>query len=482
MENRLVNLDKIRDIKGVSKKVFETIEKNIEVVQDEVENVLSEFNITIPRTILEFMHKDWYAYLKEKYNVDRIWSYSRISTYDENSTYEYYLRYIKHIPNERTGVYLVLGSALHDCLERYYIKGWTIEEFKEEWRKSLSLIDTMGLKFHYTDEEANEKRQKKYVDCLSNYGEHFTQCNGDMIPELPIELVLDVDGIDEIFVGFIDRVDFTYKDNKLYAKIVDYKSSTIFAGKALIKKSAQLTLYARAIMDMYNIPIEQVSIGFDFLKYVKVSYRQGNGKIKETYVERNNIVGKLAKDIMKRLQKELEYDITEANDVINLCYATNDFSGLPIELQDIYTIKKGIRDVPLTQEHMDTVFKHIKKVIIEIKGKEKLYYENGEDDMIWDEEITDAQSFYFSTLCTYTVKNHIPYRRYLEDKELFLNNENKSKSLQDNLENNKKEDEDILGLGMDLNDLKEVKPIIDNSDLKSIDVDIDDILNELDNL
>ena len=68
--------------------------------------------------------------------------------------------------------------------------------------------------------------------------------------------------------------------------IGDFKSSTIYVGKDLIKKSKQLILYAIAYEYTYGVKVK--NIFFDFLKYTNVEVNV-NGKWKEKTIERKEL-------------------------------------------------------------------------------------------------------------------------------------------------------------------------------------------------
>ena len=58
--------------------------------------------------------------IKEKHGVTRLWSWSRISTF-QTSHYEYLLKYILHEDEDRCdSCYTTLGTICHDTLEAFY--------------------------------------------------------------------------------------------------------------------------------------------------------------------------------------------------------------------------------------------------------------------------------------------------------------------------------------------------------------------------
>ena len=58
--------------------------------------------------------------LKKDFQTDRLWSWSRVNSV-HNSLYEYYLKYIKHVPEDRQdSIYTVTGGISHDIIEKFY--------------------------------------------------------------------------------------------------------------------------------------------------------------------------------------------------------------------------------------------------------------------------------------------------------------------------------------------------------------------------
>jgi hypothetical protein len=457
MNDRLINLDDLRNVSGIGKKTFETIEEEVEIIdngEDDVELVNEDFHLVMPRAILQFMHDRWYEYLKEKHSVSRLWSYSRMSTFT-NSKYEYYLKYIKHANPDKTGVYLVIGSSVHDLLEKYYIENWSIDKFKQEWIDALDQIDILDLRFH-GDDEKNDKRKGKYIKQVKHYGKNFIPETGNIIPELPIELVLDVDGEKEVFVGFIDLIKVEEIDGKVHYTIRDYKTSTKFSGKKMRENAKQLYLYTQAIMDMYDVPVEQVHIDYDFLKYVNITFRQKNGKIKTTQSSRHQVVNKIANDATRRMINDFDYDIDETDKIMSECYNDNSFDPLPDEIREIYSISNGIVKVPLDKEILSDTIEEVRDIIREIKLHEKEYVrlksegssENELEMVFWDDPEDVANNiFYFSVLCSY-YKKHKPWIKYQQEQKMFLDESGKD----------------------------------GNNGNLDLDLDLDDILNELNEL
>ena len=70
------------------------------------------------------------------YKTDRLWSWSKFNAY-HTSQYEYYLKYIKHVPEDRDDcIYVVTGGMSHDIMENLYLGHIKYEEMDEKFEDS----------------------------------------------------------------------------------------------------------------------------------------------------------------------------------------------------------------------------------------------------------------------------------------------------------------------------------------------------------
>ena len=75
--------------------------------------------------------------ITKKYNVNRLWSWSKFNTY-HNSPYEYYLKYIIKKPEDRQDcIYTTTGGMAHDIMENLYMGKIEYEnmdsDFEDAW-------------------------------------------------------------------------------------------------------------------------------------------------------------------------------------------------------------------------------------------------------------------------------------------------------------------------------------------------------------
>ena len=103
--------------------------------------------------------------LMKKENCDRIWSWSKINCF-HTSPYEYYLKYIKKVKEDRANsIYTTTGGLSHDILEKFYTNQISYDEmygqFYDGWTVAVDIAD---LKFDRTNEEKNNQIKDKYYE------------------------------------------------------------------------------------------------------------------------------------------------------------------------------------------------------------------------------------------------------------------------------------------------------------------------------
>lgn len=343
--------------------------------------------------------------IQKKYKVDRLWSWSRFNSY-HNSRYEYFLKYIRHIDEDRQDcIYTVTGGMAHDIMEKLYSKEIKYEQMAECFEDAWITANIAELKFDRNDEEKNKKISQKYYECLKHFFLHHT-----VIP-----YKVDIERFVVILIGkyvFQGYIDICFKDKDGCFNIMDWKTSSIYKGAKAINESGQLTVYAMALHQL-GIPYEKIKICWNFLKYVSVQCEQANGKWTTREIERNQIGDKLQTSA-KMWLKKLGYE-GELLEYLSLLHTTNSIECLPKDVQGKYIVSDCIVYVDLTNDLIKNWEDKIIETIEEIEEKEKLYANSNDDESIFFESQDEvkAQSYYFSTLCAYSPNLHKPYQQYL---------------------------------------------------------------------
>lgn len=345
--------------------------------------------------------------LKNKYNVDTLWSWSRVSSF-EISNYEWYLKYILHKKGNRdNSIYGYLGNVAHDTLEKFYSKQIKYEDMIDEWDDGYVLAnDIAELKFNRNDMASNEKLATNYNLNMRHFFEHHDVVHEDL--KLEEFALINVGG--NMLQGYIDA----YYKNGEDVYIIDYKTSSYFQKSDFIHKSMQLILYGLWFVQN-GTPIKNVHCKFNFLKYCNITYLQKNGKYKTSRVERRQLSEKLQTPC-KIWLKEYGYDVD--NYLMKLIDSNGDLKVMPIEVQEKITIEDCYGDVPFTEETIKYTTDYIINVINEINDKITLY-EMIEDDSVWydDEESVKKESYYYATLSEFGADMNPCYKKYLDNLE-----------------------------------------------------------------
>ena len=374
--------------------------------------------------------------IKNKYGVKLLWSFSRFDLY-RTSHYEWFLKYIlkKKEDNPKVSAYGIIGGVVHDLIEKLYegkIKRENlINEFENEW---LVNIGALGLYFDRNDSDKNNMIKSKYYDNIKLFFKDYNMLDYKMINEQFVSIKVSDD---IVFQGYIDAL---YKDNDGFINIVDYKTSTKYSGNAIKEHAGQLLLYAEGIRQL-GVPKEKIRICWNFLKYCNFSFVQKNGKEKVRTIERR-VLGEKIKNTVIGWMRDLDYSESEIDEYIENLIFTNDTSILPKDIQEKFTIDDCYVYVDDIWDKYDELRKEIIDTITnDINVKVTNYNINNDEEIFFDDKDNlDANSYYYSNLCGYSINTLKPYKQYLED--LNIINENNSNNEKENDINNN----DLLAL------------------------------------
>lgn len=347
--------------------------------------------------------------LMKNEGVSRIWSWSKWNCF-HTSPYEYFLKYILHKKEDRTDcIYTTTGGIAHDIMERRYTGKLSyeqmIDDFEDGWVTAFNIAE---MKFDRNSPEKNDKISQKYYENLRHFFMNHTPLKYKPVIEQFVKAKIG----DNLFQGYID---VCFKDDEGNFNILDWKTSSIYKGKKAENECGQLVVYAIGL-NQQGIPMDNIRICWNFLKYVSIQYEQANGAIKTREVERCKI-GESLQTNAKMWLKKLGYT-DQVDDYLKLLLDTNDIKCLPKEVQEKYIISDCYVYVPLTDELINRWKETIISTINDIELREKDYEETHSDKAFWDtDESVEAQSYYFSTLCGYSPNLHLPYKAYLERTE-----------------------------------------------------------------
>lgn len=354
--------------------------------------------------------------LKNQYGVSELWSFSKFDTY-RTSKFEWLLKYIQKKPenSDKPSAYSTLGSVSHQCLEDYYDGKLKIEDMFEEFDDAFTTnIDIAELYFDRCDSEKNNNIKNKYYVNMEHFFKNFQPSLYKCLMEqfVAIKITDDI-----VMQGYIDCL---HKEEDGTVVITDFKTSTMYSGKAINEHVAQLVLYSEGLRQK-GIPQDKIKARWEFLKYVNIDCEQINGNIKERSIERREIGEKLQASI-KSWMKKLKYDENTIFDTIDQVIQSNSIDCLPDDIRCKYTIKPcyvyiddiwGFYENELKPEIVSTVS--------EIRDKVKQYNILKKKDieaaehLFWDdEESLKEQSYYYNNLCGYSIPTIKPYKEYLD--------------------------------------------------------------------
>lgn len=342
--------------------------------------------------------------IKNKYNTDRLWSWSRMNTY-MTSKFEYFLKYILKSKEDRCdSCYVTLGSICHSVLEKFYEGKINYEDMIGDYNDGFTTaIIIADLKFNRLDEEKNKSIGEKYNENLIHFFQNHVPYKYKLLVEKPI--VANING--NVFVGYIDGL---YKDDDGNYYPLDFKSSSIYTGKTLEDNSGQLTIYAIGLNQM-GIPFEKIKPQFNFLKYCTIKYEQKNGAVKYRNVERC----KIGESLQSNAKTWLNAFGYEPDEYLMQLLDTNGIECLPEEVREKYEITDCHVEVELNEKIIEKWTNFISTTIKDIELREKDYEETKSIQCFWDDEDdVKAQSYYFANLCSYSATKHLPYKAYLE--------------------------------------------------------------------
>ncbi|WP_137743403.1 PD-(D/E)XK nuclease family protein [Robertmurraya siralis] len=323
-----------------------------------------------------------------------VYSFSRLGSF-YNCEYEYFNTYVeqkKGIEN----VYTLIGSEIHDNMEKFYGGEGDRESFKNNYENKLIELEMLGVKF------PNDKIGDSYKSDVRHFISNFTPIEKKMIQEQLIVFEI-ADGI--WMQGYIDSIIPSDK-GKPFVDVIDWKTSSKFSGKKLDEAGKQLLMYKVGLESTTPYKVDKVM--WCMVKYVNVCWKQKNGKIKEKMSNRS----KWVKEIRKQLEKDmysLQLEDFEIELLLDQAIDENNLDCLPKVVQEKYWLEDCFVEYEITNEKVDEFKKYVIETVQEIESKDR----KNEDE--WKSiELNKYNSFYCSTLCGHR-KSCKFYKNFLEE-------------------------------------------------------------------
>jgi hypothetical protein len=356
-----------------------------------------------------------------EHNVSRIWSWSRYTT-SKADLYGYYLKYIMGVkPDQIPSIYGSLGGHVHDLVEQMYKGSITKDEVVDLYNDKAVDLEITGQQFSRADDELNDKIGGKYHYCNIHF---FKNCSLRRGENEQLEQFITIKVGRQLFIGYVD---YMYeKDDCLW--IEDFKTSSMYSKKKQEENAGQLRLYALG-MHQAGWDISKIKAGWVFIKYVDIDIKNKNGNIRTTTCLRSDIGSKLANSIKSWMSDKKEckanavdYADADIEFAMQLTIDTNDITHLPKHIQDKFTIKDCFVETEITKEVLDELQKEISEHLAHVVSLEYRYDRDKNDD-VFCIPVTQENEFFFANLSDYSIKYHKPYREYVENKNMFREEE-----------------------------------------------------------
>lgn len=335
--------------------------------------------------------KDVLEGLKAKFGVEKIWSYSRLSTFIDQP-FEYRIVYLEKSARS-SSIYTEWGTKCHDLVQDAYTGKYGFDEMGARFDKELLEWKENPNGFSFPSKDI----EKSYFENLHHYYHNPKPIEADMVCERPmLYKTEDTNGKPIVFIGYIDGEYWGVDEegNKKYY-IVDFKSSSKsgFSGKALAEKSRQLKLYAAGVSQQRGIPLEDIVCRFDMLKYISVSYLQKNGKWRTSLQERRKWVETQEKKI-RLLMLENDEDFVDMDLMMIQAISDNNLDSLPDYVKEKFVVDNAYVDVPVKEEDIKELNRFIVSNVMRCEELEK-----GDWEINFPEpDMKELDSFYYSVL------------------------------------------------------------------------------------
>ena len=293
--------------------------------------------------------------IKEKNKNIRIWSYSKLGTFNQCPR-GYYYSYVDK-KNQTQNIYSIIGEQIHETLQELYEDKTDVLD-KGRFDKAFEMCNILGIEFPHSQYDI-AGNYKKDIDNFYKYYKRIPKEEKQFICELGF--ILKVSEIDYI-IGYIDLLILNPDGT---AEIVDFKTSSTFSGSHLIEAGRQLILYKLAIEQLYNIPVTRVS--WQMVKYIDVQI--GNNKPK-IGLKGRDWVKACSSQIKTLLKKELGDEMV-AEIMLLKAVAENSIESLPQNVQDKIRYNIQDREYKVTQDLIGEFWEYTRNSIKTIESKEQ---------------------------------------------------------------------------------------------------------------
>ncbi|MEC2137406.1 PD-(D/E)XK nuclease family protein [Bacillus subtilis] len=343
--------------------------------------------------------------MKDKLNELReqgknIYSFSKLGTFN-NCEYEYYNTYVlkkKGIDN----IYTLMGSELHNGIEKIYKNELDIKKFKKDFENRLIELEMNGVSF------PSESIGDSWKADVGHFMNNFNKIDSKMI----LEKLMVFEIAEGIYLqGYVDAI-LPSEKGKPYVSIYDWKTSSKFTGKKLNEAGRQLLMYKLALEQTTNLKVDKIL--WFMVKYVYVC-THGKTKVIKKMCNRGKWVKEMRKQLEKQM-KNLRYDDFEIEVMLDNVVKENNLNSLPEEVKNKFWLEDCTVEYEVTDEKVNELKNYIADTVERIENKDR------EDEKQWQPvKINKFNSFYCSVLCGHR-KTCKFYKEFLESNKFKKKN------------------------------------------------------------
>lgn len=304
--------------------------------------------------------------IPEKYKYKSIWSYSRLNTY-LTCPHSYYLGYVKKFQGKEN-IYSSIGSLVHSICEDLQNKNINNEEAIAKFKVGYDEIVLQGVDF------VREQEKNNFIYSIIDYFKNYKVTDGEGF-KIEQKEFLEIDDTN-VLLMFIDLI---IKKNDDSIGVYDYKTSSKYTKKDLVKNGKQLVLYAYTLLKNYP-KYKNVDLAWFMLKYVNVTYNK-----RTTQISRHALVTELKDKIFKELEK-LDIVDLEANEIYCDAISNNE---IPDKVKDKFIIEDSVVPYEYNEETIKETLDFIINTIRDINS----------DKEFKPVEINEKNNFFCNVLC-----------------------------------------------------------------------------------
>lgn len=172
-------------------------------------------------------------------------SYSQITTFS-TCPLQYRFRYVEKIP-VKPSKFLSFGDSLHKAIEKFQkliISKRELPQTKTEEEILLEMLEKNWRKDGYESEAEEQRWKNKAEKALVEYFLPWFKAQFDSnYHPLFVEEWFEIDFDNCILIGKIDRVDYRLENDRLFYRIIDFKTSERIPRKSINSEDTQLYIY-----------------------------------------------------------------------------------------------------------------------------------------------------------------------------------------------------------------------------------------------